>query len=195
MNVRPEVGAVIRTLGAAVSGAVERKVAVTVAAAVMGTVQVPVLEQPPPLQPENVEPGLAVALRVTVLVVGKLAEQVAPQLIPAGALVTVPLPVPLFFTVSVADRKSKVAVTMVVAVTVTVQAPVPVHPPPLQPEKTESEPGVAVRVTAVPLGYVPEQLGPQLMPPTELVTVPLPPPIFTTASPKICGVLAQATFE
>ena len=72
--------------------------AVTVAAAVIGTVQVPVPGHPvTPLQPVKVEPGAAVAVRVTEVL--KLAEQVKPQLIPAGALVTVPLPVPAGTTV------------------------------------------------------------------------------------------------
>ncbi len=46
----------------------------------------------------------------------------------------------------------KVAVTVVLAVSVTVQEPAPEQPPPLQPEKAEPAAGVAVRVTAVPLG-------------------------------------------
>ena len=43
------------------------KVAATVAAAVMLTMQVPVPEQPPPDQPVNVEPVAGVADRVTVV--------------------------------------------------------------------------------------------------------------------------------
>jgi hypothetical protein len=73
------------------------KVAVTVVAAVMGTVQVAVPEQPPPLQPVKVEPAAAEAVRVTEVL--KLARQVEGQLMPAGALVTVPLPVPAGVTV------------------------------------------------------------------------------------------------
>ena len=45
-----------------------------------------------------------------------------------------------------------VAVTVLAAVMVTVQEPVPVQPPPLQPPKVDPAAGVAVRVTAVPLG-------------------------------------------
>jgi len=41
------------------------KVAVTVVAAFMVTVQLPVPEQPPPLQPEKVEPPAGLAVRVT----------------------------------------------------------------------------------------------------------------------------------
>ena len=60
-------------------------------------VTVPV-EQPAPLQPTNVEPVAAVAVRVTIVPLLKLAEQVLPQLIPLGELLTVPLPVPDFAT-------------------------------------------------------------------------------------------------
>jgi hypothetical protein len=45
-----------------------------------------------------------------------------------------------------------VAVTVLFAPIVTVHAPVPLQPPPLQPAKTASAAGVAVRVIAVPLG-------------------------------------------
>ena len=69
-------------------------VAVTDVAALIVTVQVPVPVQPPPLQPVNVEPAAGVAVRVTAVPLAKAAEQVAPQEMPAGALVTVPLPAP-----------------------------------------------------------------------------------------------------
>jgi len=73
--------------------------------------------------------------------------------IPAGALVTVPLPVPAFVTVRMkVSGTSKVAVTEVAADIVTVHEPVPVQPPPLQPVKVDPVAGVAVSVTAVPLG-------------------------------------------
>ena len=77
------------------------KVAVTVVAAESVTVQVPVPAQPPPVQPVKVEPAAGVAVSVTAVPLVKLAEQVAPQVIPAGALVTVPLPVPAGVTVKV----------------------------------------------------------------------------------------------
>ena len=47
---------------------------------------------------------------------------------------------------------AKVAVTLVFAVRVMTHVPVPVQPPPVQPVKVEPAAGVAVRVTAVPLG-------------------------------------------
>jgi hypothetical protein len=66
----------------------------------MGPLQVPVPEQTL-LQPVKVEPVAATALSVTYVLVAKAYEQVDPQLIPAGLLVTVPLPVPPLMTVRV----------------------------------------------------------------------------------------------
>ena len=68
------------------------KVAVTEAAALIVTTQVPVPLQPPPLQPVNVDPPVGAADSVTDAPEVKLATQVDPQLIPEGELVTVPLP-------------------------------------------------------------------------------------------------------
>ena len=53
-----------------------------------------------PLQPVNVEPASGVAVNVTIVPDVNEAEQVAPQSIPAGELVTDPAPVPVFVTVS-----------------------------------------------------------------------------------------------
>ena len=161
------------------------KVAVTVVAAESVTTQVPVPEHPPPLQPVKVEPPTGVAVNVTAVPLAKLAEQVAPQLIPTGALVTVPLPVPALLTVSVNVWSVNVAVTVVAAESVTVQAPVPEHPPPLQPVKVEPAAGVAVNVTAVPLIKLAEHVAPQVMPAGELVTVPLPVPAGVTVRVKV----------
>src|SRR5206468_2488571 len=119
------------------------KVAVTVVAALSVTVQVPVPVQPPPLQPVKVEPAAGAAVRVTGVPVANAAEHVAPQEMPAGALVTVPLPAPVLLTVSVKLCTAKVAVTVVAALSVTVQVPVPEQPPPLQPLKIEPAAGAA----------------------------------------------------
>ena len=73
-------------------------VAVTLCEAPMVTVQAPVPVHAP-LQPVNVEPAAGAAVRVTFAPELKLALHVAPQLMPAGDEVTVPLPVPALPTV------------------------------------------------------------------------------------------------
>src|SRR5438128_8721170 len=85
------------------------KLAVTVVVAVRVTVQEPVPEQPPPLQPVKMEPVAGAAVRVTAVPTEELAEQLAPRLMPTGALVTVPLPAPALLTVSVLGCRSKLA--------------------------------------------------------------------------------------
>src|SRR5262249_61709334 len=111
----------------------------------------------PPLQPVKVEPAAGVAVNVTAVPIVKDVEQVVPQEIPVGALVTVPLPAPALVTVSANDDCTKLAVTEVAAFTVTVQVlAVPVQPP-LQPVKVEPAAGVALNVTAVPLANGAEQ--------------------------------------
>src|SRR5206468_6210020 len=77
------------------------KVAVTVAAADIVTVQGPVPVQPPPLQPAKTELALGVAASATTVPLAKLAVQAAPQLMSPGMPVTVPVPPPLPPTVSV----------------------------------------------------------------------------------------------
>ena len=66
--------------------------------AVIETEQVPVPEQPSPDQPVKVEPEAGLAVRATDVPELKLAEQVEPQLMPLGLLVTVPEPVPVLET-------------------------------------------------------------------------------------------------
>src|SRR3989441_9625910 len=169
-----------------VSAAVGRlKVAVTVVAAERVIVHDPVPEQPPPVQPLKVEPAAGVAVNVTAVPLVKLAEQVTPQLIPTGALVTVPLPVPAGVTVRVEVWRAKVAVTVVPAESVTTHVPVPEQPPPLQPVKVEPAAGAAVSVTAVPLVKLAEHVAPQVIPAGELVTVPLPVPALLTVSATV----------
>ena len=160
------------------------KVAVTVVAAVIVTVQVPVPAHPPPLQPVKVEPAAGVAVSVTAVPLANEAEHVAPHVTPAGALVMVPLPAPLLLTVSAKLWTAKVAVTDCAALIVTAQEPVPVQPPPLQPVKVEPAAGVAVRVTTVPVVKEVEHVAPHVMPAGALVTVPLPAPAFVTVSAK-----------
>jgi hypothetical protein len=107
-----------------------------------------------------------------------------PQLIPAGALVTVPVPVPAFVTVSASMATLaglNVAVTEALAVKVIAHEPVPEHAPD-QPAKVDPALGVAVSVTATPLGKLVLHVCPQLMPPGVLVTVPAPLPEACTVS-------------
>lgn len=75
------------------------KVAVTDVEAASTTVHVPVPVQAP-VHPVKVELAPGVAVSVTEVPVAKLAVQVAPQLMPAGALVTAPDPAPESVTVS-----------------------------------------------------------------------------------------------
>src|SRR5437773_1872766 len=133
--------------------------------------QVPVPEQPPPLQPVKVELESGVAVRVTTVPPVNGAAHVAPQAMPAGEPVMVPVPVPDLLTVSMKDCCAKVAVTEVAAFSVTMQVPVPEQPPPLQPVKVELASGVAVRVTAVPPANGAEQAATQATPEGTLLTV------------------------
>jgi hypothetical protein len=65
-----------------------------------------------PLQAENVQPGVGVAVSVTVVPVANDAVQVWPQLTPAGLLETVPLPlVETASANSVGATRANVAVT------------------------------------------------------------------------------------
>src|SRR5262249_1635275 len=66
---------------------------------VSGQVLLCPLQSPP--QPLKIEPDPAVAVKVTAVPVTKPAEQVVPQLIPAGLETTTPLPVPPAETVKV----------------------------------------------------------------------------------------------
>ena len=72
------------------------------------------LPPPPPFQPSKVSPVAGVAVNVTTVPSAKLKVQTAPQLIPAGLLVTVPLPLPVLLTVKV----RRTVATLNVAVTV-----------------------------------------------------------------------------
>ena len=110
------------------------------------------------------------------------AAQVAPQLIPAELLVTVPLPV--LVTVRV-KAGPKLAVTVLAAVMATLHSlglpDVGVQPAHLT--KVEPAAGVAVRVAVVGvtvalLRKAAMQSLPQLIPVGTLVTVPLPVPTF-----------------
>ena len=86
------------------------KVAVTVFAALIVTVHLPVPVHAP-LHPLNTDPEAAEAVSVTTVPLAKFALQVVPQLIPEGVLATVPLPVPALVTVKRKFAALNVAVT------------------------------------------------------------------------------------
>lgn len=74
-----------------------------------------------PDQPANVEPEAGVAVNVTAVPLLRVVEQVVPQLIPAGLLVTVPVPFPIRFTAKLyVVIKLKTAVQVILPFTVTV---------------------------------------------------------------------------
>lgn len=122
-------------------------VAVTISAAVIVTTQAAVPVQAP-LHPANVDPSDAVCVSVICVPLAKLAEQVFGQIIPDGALVTVPVPFPASATVSAkfVAVLVKVAVTVRAAVSVNVQVPVPSHVESVHPVKVEPAAGTAVNV-------------------------------------------------
>jgi hypothetical protein len=162
-------------------------VAVTVVAALSVTVQGPAPEQPPPLQPVNAEPAAGAAVRVTAVPLANEAAHVAPQAMPVGALVTVPVPVPDLVTVSVKDCNAKLAVTVVAALVAMVQERVPAQPPPLQPVKVEPAAGVAVRAIEELAANEAEHVLPQAMPAGALVIVPVPAPDLVTVTMTDCS--------
>ena len=105
--------------------------------------------------------------------------RVAPQSIPGGLLVTVPLPLPAFATVSVCGPENVAATALSAFIVTTHVVPAPVQAPP-QPVNELSGPGVAVNVTAVPSSKLAEHAGAQEIPAGSLVTVPVPFPGRTT---------------
>ena len=146
------------------------------------TTHVPVPVQPPPLHAVKAELAAAFSAKVTFVPRVKVAEQVpvlpVVQLIPAGLLVTVPEPTMAAETV--ATVLLKVAITDWSDVRVMTHGAVPEHPPPLQPKKAKSVPGVAVSVTLVPVWKLAEQVPGQLIPAGVLMTVPVPTTVTET---------------
>ena len=120
-----------------------------------GIVQLLLLPEQAPLQPANVLPLAAWAVRVTALVLAKLAVaplQSVAQLKPLGLLLTLPVPVPILLRVTMrfVAATLKLAVTLRAALIVTEQLLlVPVQAP-LQPAKLLPDAACAVNVTCVP---------------------------------------------
>jgi hypothetical protein len=80
------------------TGVVSVNVAVTFLAVVIETVHVAALPVQPPPDQLKVEPVAGVAVSTTLSSAANKAEQVVPQLMPAGAEVTVPVPLPALVT-------------------------------------------------------------------------------------------------
>jgi hypothetical protein len=161
------------------------KVTVTLAAAVMLTVQLVPLVLVHPLKLTNREPASAIALSVTDVPLsnGCVCEmQAAPQEIPAGVDVTLPVPVPLFVSARLYWRL-KVAVTLRAADIATVQVAPLVESQPLKLTNRDPGSGAAVNVTDTPVlnaCVAVVQAEPQLIPAGLEVTDPVPVPPFVS---------------
>ena len=186
----PNPAPVFETVSTRVSMA---KVAVTVAAALMLTVHCRLLpEHPPPDHDENTDPACGAAVRVTELPTWKLPLQVEPQLMPAGAEVTVPAPAPVLETVSVRMSMTNVAVTFVGLLgMVTTHWPLPEQPAPDQPWNTHPVGALAVSVTLEATLKVLAHVAPQSIPAGDEVTVPVPD--FVTVRVLVCCVKDAVT--
>ena len=111
-------------------------------------VTVPAVVQLPD-QPANVEPDAGIAVKVMAVPLFSVVEQVLPQLIPVGLLVTVPVPVPARLTVSMYVLISlNTAVQVMLAFMVTLPSLQSASPDQLA--KTESLAGAAINFTTVP---------------------------------------------
>jgi len=135
-----------------------------------------------PVQPISTDPDAATAVSVTEDPTTYGSAQSAPQLMPAGFDVTVPVPLPARLTVTGNVIRSKRALALVSAVIFTEHVPVPEQPAPVHPANVELFAAVAVSATAVPLVYVSLQSVPQLMPAGLDVTLPEPAPVRETPS-------------
>ena len=125
------------------------KAAVTDLLEFMVTVQVLLLVESQPDQPEKVEPVSGEATSVIVVPMSKLSEQSGSHLMPAPVIL--PEPLPNFSTSRVCwFNKVKVAVTDLLEVIVTVQAMPLLVSQPTQPEKVEPVFAEADSVTGVP---------------------------------------------
>jgi hypothetical protein len=113
-------------------------------------VTLPSLQSASPLHPSKTNPEFAVAVKVTTCPKANGTLQVAPQLMPAGLLVTVPVPVPTLVTVKAGGVNVKVAVQL--RSTDIVIEPSRQSASPLHAAKVDPRPGVAVKSMIVPGG-------------------------------------------
>ena len=148
--------------------------AVTLVAASSVTEQVLELPLQAPPQVAKVELASGVAVSVTVVPSGKLAEhsrvQDSTEVVPATPL-TVPRPAPLVSTLSAQSMTSKVAVAERAALRPTLQIAFEPEHAPDQPTKRWPLVGVAVSVTTLPTAKD-WQPVPQAAPVNEVPTLP-----------------------
>jgi hypothetical protein len=165
-----------------VTESVKPKVAATLRAWVIETVQVPVPEQAP-LQPTKAEEPVGVAVRTTEVPWMNVAVQVPGQAMPPRSEVTVPVPVPATLTVSAYVAAVKVTETLRASVIETVQVD-PGEVPAQNPPHVTDDPvaGVAVSTTDVPWSKVAEHVALHEMPDGAEVTVPVPVPSTVRSS-------------
>src|SRR6185295_14463479 len=104
---------------------------------------------------------------------------VAPQVMPTGVVVTVPVPVPALVIVSVCGG-SRLNVATQLRFDDIVTLPSAQSASPVQLARVEPEVGVAVNVTAAPAANELLHVTPQLMPAGVEVTTPVPVPAFVT---------------
>jgi len=152
------------------------KVAVTLLAESIVTMQDVPDELAHPLQPPKLDPASGDAVSATIAPVTYDAEQAAPQSIPPIDDLTVPVPAPVLLTTSRFGADANDAVTVLAASTVSVQVGdvvLAAHAPP-QPAKLVVAPVLAVSVTLAPAVNGAEHDAPQEMPAGLEVTVPLP---------------------
>src|SRR5262249_6787408 len=121
-------------------------------------------------------------LSVTIAPPEKLAVHVAPQLIPAGTELTLPMPVSVTLTLYM--PMSNCALTFAAAATVIVQTGIAMKVAQSPPQVVKVLPiaGTAVSCTICPSPNCAVQVAPQSMPLGTELTVPEPMPLFVTAS-------------
>jgi hypothetical protein len=189
--VMPRLEVTVRVWGASA------KVAVTLRAALIVTVQVPVPVHAP-LQPVKDEPAAGVAVSVTAALKAKLVEQVAVavpavagvlQVRPVGEEATEPDAVAprLVVTDSACCAGLKVAVTERTWLIATVQVEAPPVQAPAQPPKVVPAGAEAVSVTEALLAKGASQLAPQVMPAGFELTEPCAAfgPVLATCRAKV----------
>jgi hypothetical protein len=172
------------TVSETVVGAMTLKFALQVNVALSAITVLAAVPEQLPDQPANVDPLAGVAVNVTAVFNGNVAEQVLPQEMPTGLELTVPLPIPPRVTnkLAVVTGGGVVGVAINVAVQLALTDSTAVNvlgvpeQCPDQPLKVEPLAAVANNVMLVLTGKFATHVLPQEMPVGNVVTVPLPVP-------------------